>query len=278
MVFDFFRKRAEEGVAQAKNLADAAQAGQLDKALRDTAEYVKESVSKFSDGLAKSRMRFLGDLESLFGMAGPLDETLEKLEEALLQADLGATTSYRIIEDLRETARSTSARLEADDIKSILRGTLVRGGVGARGDDAVTTLPDGSNRAAITFADPSLGVPSVLFFMGANGMGKTTTVGKVAERLRAEGGQRVLLAAADTFRAAAVEQLEEWATRSGADIVKPDSDEQKALAVVSAAATKVMEEGYDTLIVDTSGRLANNKNLNEELKKMKRVLAEKIPG
>eukprot|EP00752_Nemacystus_decipiens_P005792 g5240.t1 len=277
MLFDFIKQRAQEGVEQTQNLVTAAQTGRLDEALKETSAYVKDRNAKFSDGLAQSRLRFLGDLENLFGMTGPLEETLDKLEEALLQADLGATTSFQIIEDLRKTAKAEDRRLEPDDIKSVLRATLIQVLNGG-------TMPSkdagggAGSTAAITFADPAVGGPSVLFFMGANGMGKTTTVGKVASRLREEGGQKVLLAAADTFRAAAVEQLEEWAERSGADIVVPLDADERPPSVVSRAAEKAASEGYDVLIVDTSGRLSNNYSLNEELKDMKKALADKIPG
>eukprot|EP00904_Undaria_pinnatifida_P008539 jgi/Undpi1/4815/HiC_scaffold_19.g08168.m1 len=289
MLFDFIKKRAQEGVEQTQNLVSAAQEGRLEEALKDTSAYVKDRQvnAKFTDGLAQSRLRFVGDLEGLFGMTGPLEETLEKLEEALLQADLGATTSYQIIEDLRQTAKAEDRRLEPDDIKAVLRATLIQvlnGGMppsiaipsdGETDGTVKTLVPDTS---AITFADPEIGGPSVLFFMGANGMGKTTTVGKVASRLREEGGQKVLLAAADTFRAAAVEQLTEWAERSGADIVVPLDSDERPPSVVARAAEKAVSGGYDVLIVDTSGRLSNNYSLNEELKDMKKALADKIPG
>ncbi|CBJ31918.1 PFtsY, plastid signal recognition particle receptor [Ectocarpus siliculosus] len=274
MLFDFIKKRAQEGVEQTQNLVTAAQTGRLDEALKETSAYVKDRNAKFSDGLAQSRLRFVGDLENLFGMAGPLEETLEKLEEALLQADLGATTSFQIIEDLRNTAKAEDRRLEPDDIKSVLRATLIQ----VLNGGTMPSAEGGGDTAAITFADPSLGVPSVLFFMGANGMGKTTTVGKVASRLREDGGQKVLLAAADTFRAAAVEQLNEWAERSGADIVVPLDKDERPPSVVARAAEKAVSEGYDVLIVDTSGRLSNNYSLNEELKDMKKALSDRIPG
>ncbi|CAN0022054.1 unnamed protein product [Ascophyllum nodosum] len=295
MLLDFIKKRAQEGVEQTQNLVTAAQQGRLEEALKETSEYVKDRNAKFADGLAKSRLRLLGDLENLLGATGPLEETLERLEEALLQADIGATTSFQIIEDLRQTAKAEDRSLEADDIKAVLRATLIQvlnGGVmppetGLAADDEDADGGNDSTRptayaptssAAITFADPSLGVPSVLFFMGANGMGKTTTVGKVASRLRDDGGQRVLLAAADTFRAAAVEQLMEWAERSGADIVTPLDSEERPPSVVSRAAQKAVAEGYDVLIVDTSGRLSNNYGLNLELKEMKKALGDIIPG
>ncbi|CAM9960219.1 unnamed protein product [Pylaiella littoralis] len=275
MLFDFIKKRAQEGVEQTQNLVTAAQTGRLDEALKETSAYVKDRrVTAFSDGLAQSRLRFVGDLENLFGMTGPLEETLDKLEEALLQADLGATTSFQIIEDLRKTAKAEDRRLEPDDIKAVLRATLVQ----VLNGGTMPSTEGGGDTAAITFANPAVGGPSVLFFMGANGMGKTTTVGKVASRLREEGGQKVLLAAADTFRAAAVEQLEEWADRSGADIVIPLDKDERPPSVVSRAAEKAVAEKYDVLIVDTSGRLSNNYGLNEELKDMKKALADKIPG
>ena len=120
--------------------------------------------------------------------------------------------------------------------------------------------------------------PKVLFVIGANGMGKTTTIGKIAARLSQEANQSVLVAACDTFRAAAVDQLEEWTERACVDIHKPGEGETKPAPVLDSAITKAIEGDYDVLIVDTSGRLSNNVALNEELKKLKRTIADRIPG
>jgi len=109
-------------------------------------------------------------------------------------------------------------------------------------------------------------------------MGKTTTIGKIASRLSQEANQSVLVAACDTFRAAAVDQLEEWTERAGVDIHKPGEGETKPAPVLDNAITKAIEGDYDVLIVDTSGRLSNNVALNEELKKLKRTIADRIPG
>ncbi|CAM9255238.1 unnamed protein product, partial [Phaeothamnion confervicola] len=286
MMFDYFKKRAEEGVKQAQNLATKAKEGKLGEALQDAGQYVKTSIAKFTDGLSRSRERLIGDLNNLLGMKGQLDDTLESLEELLMAADIGAATTSQILGDLREMAAASSEPLESDDVRCVLRGTLVE--VLARAGDQPTAAAsdktiaaarsaanDGS-ASAIRFAPPDTG-PTVLFVMGSNGMGKTTTIGKIAYRLRNEGGLRVLVAAADTFRAAAVEQLAEWAERSGADMVAPLDANEKASAVVFRACERAVADAFDVLIVDTSGRLSNNRNLNEELKKMKRVISEQIP-
>ncbi|CAM9273205.1 unnamed protein product [Chrysoparadoxa australica] len=273
MVFDYIKRRTEEGVKQVENISTLAGQGKLGEALQDTADYLKQrkkadsqSIAKFADGLAKSREKFLSDLGSLGTGGGPLDETLEKLEEVLMSADIGATTTLRIIDDLREIASGSGQSLGPADIKAVLRGTLVD----------VLSLSGTEDASSITFAPPEQKL-SVLFVMGANGMGKTTTIGKLAARLRVQGEAKVLLAAADTFRAAAVEQLAEWADRAEVDIVKP-IDNEKASTVVYKACEKALAEDYDVLIVDTSGRLSNNKGLNEELNKMKRVIGDQIPG
>lgn len=235
MVFDFFKKKAEEGIADLK---------------------------KFTDGLAKSRDRLLGELESIFGGDKTLDATIERLEEVLMMADIGTATTLQILDDVRDLARQQDEKLSADDIRALLRANLVE-------------VLENTETRALNFASEG---PTVLFVIGSNGMGKTTTIGKIANRLRSEGGQKVLLCAADTFRAAAVEQLEQWAVRADVDIVTPLPDTKGPGPVVSAAVEKCLSEGYDTLIVDTSGRLANNYQLNEELKRLQRIIQKRIDG
>eukprot|EP00968_Pinguiococcus_pyrenoidosus_P001544 scaffold69_cov248-Pinguiococcus_pyrenoidosus.AAC.38 len=166
-----------------------------------------------------------------------------------------------VLDDVRALAKDAPEALDGDAIKGLLRERLV------------DTLDKAGDRSLALTEDP----PTVFFVMGANGMGKTTTIGKLAHRLANEGGQRVLLAAADTFRAAAVDQLEMWAQRADVDIVVPEEGQKKPFPVVAKAIDKARDEGYDTVIVDTSGRLANNYNLNEELRGIKDTIKEKIP-
>ena len=306
MVFDFFKDRAAEGIAQLENIATKTAQGKLGEALADTSAYVAATNEKFYDGLSKSRDQLLSNLDSLFGGDMKLEETLEQLEEVLMMADIGGTTTDEIIEDLRNIAKED--RLEPEDIKSVLRGRLIQTLEGRGGDTALSASQcgeEGTNPRAIRFAtaqdeNPKL---TVLMVIGANGMGKTTTIGKLANRLREEAGQKVMLAACDTFRAAAVDQLEMWADRAQVEFVGPTdaappaaatddtessggissggggsaaaSDEKPATVLFRALDAAVAEE-VDVLIVDTSGRLSNNVQLNEELKKMKRVVEKKI--
>jgi fused signal recognition particle receptor len=238
-----------------------------------------------------------------------LEDTLEQLEEVLMMADIGGTTTDEIISDLRSIAKEDS--LDPDDIKSVLRGRLVstlegRGGQGAFGSleeeaaSAAASAADAEaaeaagvaaaayNPRAIRFAgpeeDPQL---TVLMVIGANGMGKTTTIGKLANRLREEGQQKVMLAACDTFRAAAVDQLEMWADRAQVGFLGPEapdsagesaaaSGDEKPATVLYRALDVAIKDEVDVLIVDTSGRLSNNVQLNEELKKMKRVVEKRL--
>lgn len=146
--------------------------------------------------------------------------------------------------------------------------------------DEPSTTPggvEGLGGSAIRFAAKEDPIPTVLFVMGANGMGKTTTIGKLAHRLRIEGEQKVLLAACDTFRAGAVEQLQMWADRAEVDLIGPAaSGGSTPTSIIGDALEKAIAEGYDTVLVDTAGRLSNNWELNEELVQMKQMIQSKL--
>lgn len=262
-VFDFFRERSQEGLDQLSSLADKAKRGQLGQGLAEAASYTRATNQAFTDGLSKSRNRLLNQLETIITGTDP-SAVLGELEDVLLQADIGAQTAEEIIAEVQSLRETSSKRLSKDDLKSIMRGRLL---------EALET-----NRRfprPIQFStDPS--TPTVLFIMGANGMGKTTTIGKLAHRLRTEGNQTVLLAACDTFRAGAVDQLQAWADRAGVDQVSPSSPGQKPSTVLFQALDKAVNEKYDTLLVDTSGRLSNNVPLTEELAKMKRIIQKRL--
>lgn len=226
-------------------------------------EYVKdkvkrdiEEVRKFNDGLSKSRERLARDLANVVqgGKIEEVEQVLEELEEVLIMADLGVDTVDKILDDLRLDAQQQ--RLEnREDIKGGLKASLVRilSNVGAV-DMVAANEP-----------------PTVVMVIGANGMGKTTTIGKLATRLRRD-RKTVLVAACDTFRAAAVEQLQEWVARAEADIVVPKPQQKSPSGVLFGALEKAVEGSYDYLIVDTSGRLHTNANLMGELQKMVRVV------
>jgi len=257
MVFDFFKKRAEEGVEQLSNLSNKVLEGKIVEGFSDAASYTSETNAAFADGLAKSRNRLLYSLESWGG------DVLEELEDVLLQADLGMKTTEDVIAEVKSLREDSTQIFSKDDVRSILRGKLL---------EALSTST--STTSAIQFSrDES--IPTVLFVMGANGMGKTTTIGKLAARLKNEGSQKVLLAACDTFRAGAVEQLEMWANRADVSFFSV-SDTKNPSTVLYGALGKALEEKYDTLIVDTSGRLSNNYELTEELVKMKSVIQKRL--
>lgn len=279
MVFDFFKKRAEEGVEQFSNLAKSAKEGRLSEGLVDAASYTKQTNEAFASGLAKSRTKLLYDLDNLLNNQGV--DFLDDLEDILIQADVGIQTTDDVMEEVRSLRYDSKVFFTQKDLKSILRGKLL---------EALQTTYDADGNVNTDSADRSVNFstdekqPTVLFIMGANGMGKTTTIGKLANRLTTEGNQKVMLAACDTFRAGAVDQLEMWAERSNttcySPLVEGDSgDRSKATspsAVLYGALDKTIKEEYDTLIVDTSGRLSNNDALTKELVKMKKVIQNKF--
>ncbi|CAJ1948105.1 unnamed protein product [Cylindrotheca closterium] len=259
MVFDFFKKRSEEGLDQLSRFSDAASKGELGKGLADLASYTRESNEAFATGLAKSRNRLLSDLEGLFTGSGDI---LEDLQDILLQADLGMMTSEDIVEEVKSFREGSTKFLSRDDLKSVMRGKLIE-------------ILEFRN-STIRFAEDNEAIPTVLFILGANGMGKTTTIGKLAYRLRNEGEQKVLLAACDTFRAGAVDQLKQWADRAEVDICEPSENAKSPAAVLYSALETAIAGGYDTLLVDTSGRLSNNDALTAELVKMKKVIQKRL--
>ena len=265
MVFDFFRERSAEGVEQLSKFGQKAKRGQWGAALAESAAYTAATNQAFADGLARSRVRLLQNLESLVTGVSP-EELLEELTDILLQADLGLTTAEDIVAEVQSLRADATTLLTQDDLKSIMRGKIIE------------ALQSTGQSSAIQFAaSENDNIPTVLFVMGANGMGKTTTIGKLAHRLRTEGNQTVLLAACDTFRAGAVEQLQQWADRAQVDLVGPQEGKATTpAAVLYNALDKAVAEKYDTVLVDTSGRLSNNDQLTAELAKMKRVIQKRL--
>eukprot|EP00578_Thalassiosira_sp_NH16_P021406 CAMPEP_0181100368 /NCGR_PEP_ID=MMETSP1071-20121207/13156_1 /TAXON_ID=35127 /ORGANISM="Thalassiosira sp., Strain NH16" /LENGTH=559 /DNA_ID=CAMNT_0023183093 /DNA_START=189 /DNA_END=1868 /DNA_ORIENTATION=+ len=267
-----------------------------------------EQMSAFSAGLAKSRNQFLYNLEDSLNGGGNL---LDQLEDTLLQADLGMATTDDVLSEARFLREESTEIFGQDDIKALLRGKLlealgasaggssqyervrVRAGKDLKGsnsdDDDNNVEDDGDGRSTerpsftLKFAGEDDDKPisasrplTVHFIMGANGMGKTTTIGKLAHRLKTEADQKVLLAACDTFRAGAVAQLEQWADRADVDCFSPNEATNGPSAVLYGALDKAIAEGYDALLVDTSGRLSNNDALTAELVKMKRVIQKRM--
>jgi fused signal recognition particle receptor len=186
--------------------------------------------------------------------------SLDRLEEVLLGADLGVSVTVRLVDDVRRLASRGALKTHADFLAAIRR--LVR--------EALLT---GNSNAALRFADEP---PTVILVLGVNGVGKTTTIGKLAARLRAE-GKRVLLGAGDTFRAGAIDQLRLWSERTGSAFVGSSPGGDPA-AVAFQAIDAGVSRRVDVVIVDTAGRLHTSDALMEELKKVQRVVAKRLPG
>ncbi|MCB9677853.1 MAG: signal recognition particle-docking protein FtsY [Alphaproteobacteria bacterium] len=212
-------------------------------------------VARLRQALGRSREALQGRFDALFGK--PIDEALfQELEDTLLLADVGVQTAGRITDKLRALARSGT---DADGLREALRSEMA----------AILHAVD--NR----FASPVADQPLVVLVVGVNGSGKTTTIGKLASRFARE-GHAVLLAAADTYRAAAVDQLKVWAERSGADFVSHDEGADPG-AVVYDALEAAKARGRDVVIIDTAGRLQTRKPLMEQLSKLRRVIQKHIP-
>jgi fused signal recognition particle receptor len=212
---------------------------------------------RLRENLSRSRAALTGELRAT--LVGSLDdETWERLEEALIYADVGARTTAKVVERLEREAEDGRVA-GGEDLVRRLRETLAE--VARVGDDHIDISHS----------------PSVLLIVGVNGTGKTTTIGKVAWHLRNELGRSVVMAAADTYRAAAQEQLAEWAKRAGSDIVRatPGSDPG---AVVFDAIEAARARGHDVVIADTAGRLHTQVPLMEELVKVRRVIEKQIEG
>lgn len=211
---------------------------------------------KLKQGLNKTKTSFEEKMNNVFSNFRKVDEELlEELEEALIMSDVGVETAVQIVSNLRDKIKKQNIQDEEgvrqalrDEIKEIF-------------DSVDNNLKLESN-------------PSIILVVGVNGVGKTTSIGKIANRLKQD-GKKVVVAAADTFRAAAVEQLEIWAKRAGAEVVKRDEGVDPA-SVVFDAIKKTKEEGADILIVDTAGRLHNKKYLMDELNKIQKVINKEM--
>lgn len=202
---------------------------------------------KLRAGLAKTKLTFGTKVD---------EELLETLEEELIVADTGFETTEEIISSLREKIKKDHIE-ETEEVKKALKEKMIE--IFAENDSKL-------------HLDTK---PSVLLMIGVNGAGKTTTIGKIAAKLKMQ-GKKVLVAAGDTFRAAAVEQLEEWVKRADVDIIKGNEGADPS-SVIFDACTKAKNEDYDVLIIDTAGRLQSKKYLMDELEKMKKVIDRELP-
>ncbi|MCD7727933.1 MAG: signal recognition particle-docking protein FtsY [Ruminococcus sp.] len=212
---------------------------------------------KLKDSLKKTKDSFLGRIDKMLGAFTKIDEDLfEELEETLIMCDIGVNTSVKICDKLREKVKEQRIE-DPNKIKDLLKEVISE----MLGENEPLDLST---------------KPSVILVIGVNGVGKTTTIGKLAYKLKNE-GKKVLVAAADTFRAAAIDQLEVWTQRAGVDIIKHKEGGDPA-AVVFDALTAAKARGVDVVICDTAGRLHNKKNLMDELKKISKIVHEKAEG
>ncbi len=212
---------------------------------------------RLKEGLQKTRRGFIGPIEQVFRGGGVDEAVIERFEEILITSDVGTAATVEIIDHLRAEAESGRLR-DYNDVKEFLRREML----------AILGLP----QPFVLYQER----PFVVLCVGVNGVGKTTTIGKIAKRLTSE-GHSVIMAASDTFRAAAIEQLQIWAERSGAQIVKHQSGSDPA-AVAYDAVEAAKARGVDVVMVDTAGRLHTKTPLMEELKKVKRVIQKSMPG
>lgn len=217
--------------------------------------FFSKIADKLSNKLSRTRDKLVGTIDTLLSGFKKVDpELLNELEEVLIAADLGTAVAGKLIEKVRKDKIN-----DPDAVRNSLKEGML----------SILTQDEGSLNL------PEAG-PAVIVIIGVNGTGKTTTIGKLSEKLRRE-GRKVIIAAADTFRAAAIEQIAIWGERSGAEVIR-HSDGADPGAVVYDALASARAKGADVLIVDTAGRLHTKINLMEELKKIRRILEREHPG
>ncbi len=211
---------------------------------------------KFGFGLKKTREGMTGRIEDVLGAYEEItDDLYEDLEEALIMGDVGMKTAVDIVEELRK-------RVDRNEVRNPKHAKMIIA-------DIVADMIDGGEDMGL------ITIPSIILVIGVNGVGKTTTIGKLAAMYKKE-GKKVILGAADTFRAAAIEQLEVWADRAGVDIVKHKEGADPAAVVYDTISAGVARD-CDIIICDTAGRLHNKKNLMDELAKIYRVVEKQLP-
>ncbi len=255
------KEEAEEIIEEVKEeIAETVE--EIKEEIEEKAEAVEEVKKGFfarlRDGLGKTRTSISDKVSDVFKSFKKIDEEFyEELEEALILADIGMTTSVEIVDRLRDRVKEKKLN-EEDEVKKELRDIVAE----------ILESEDSALKLDTT--------PTVILVIGVNGVGKTTTIGKLASRLKSE-GKEVVLAAADTFRAAAADQLEIWAERNDVRIVRLQEGADPA-AVIFDGCVSARSKGADVLICDTAGRLHNKKNLMDELKKIYRVIERELPG
>ncbi len=212
---------------------------------------------KLKQGLAKTKNAVFGQINEVVKNFRKVDEEfLEELEEIMICADMGAATTEKVLEELRDRIKTDNIK-NAEDVKEVL-GEILRAQVGEGEPLNLETSP------------------SVILVIGVNGVGKTTSIGKIANNLRKD-GKKVIVAAADTFRAAAIEQLAIWCDRAGVELVRQNEGSDPASVVYDAIAA-ANKRRADVLIIDTAGRLHNKSNLMDELAKINRIISRELPN
>ncbi len=265
---------------------------------------IRGAFDRFRDGLRKTRDSFVGQMSGLLGGGARLDaETLDRIEELLIGADMGVKSSLQIVQSLEQRVKEGGGEASLEGVLAIIRGDVVRilttatpkvrppawgevdGAGGGKGGKGRKGRKGGKGRKGAGGAGPPEGEageaagavaagPETVFVVGVNGTGKTTSIAKLAAMYRDQ-GRSVLLAAADTFRAAAVEQLRAWAERVGVECVSRPAGSDPA-AVVYDALDRARAGGHDVVIVDTAGRLHTKVNLMAELGKVERVIERRL--
>ncbi|MBN7275601.1 signal recognition particle-docking protein FtsY [Ligilactobacillus pobuzihii] len=229
---------------------------------KETKDPKETEEDRYDEGLKKSRQGFGAKINALLANFRHVDEDFfDDLEETLIESDVGFETAVKISDELQDEVKLRNAKSKSDVSDAIVEKLV---------DLYETEGQEEDN--TLHFAKSG---PTVFLFVGVNGVGKTTTIGKLAHKYQQE-GKKVLLAACDTFRAGAIEQLDEWAQRVDVDIVKKPAQSDPA-AVVFDAVKRAQAEDYDILLVDTAGRLQNKVNLMNELAKIKRVIKRELP-
>lgn len=247
----------EETEQEAEKVSQQIQQTEQEQNIEQTKEKKKGFFAKLFAGLDKTRKNILGGVDNVLGAFTKIDEDLfEELEEVLIMADIGVQTTMNIIENLRKRVKK-----EHITDPQAIRGMLI---------EEITAILEEDEQE-----QENLPSPTVMLVIGVNGVGKTTTIGKLAHNFK-EQGKNVLLGAADTFRAAAIDQLEVWGQRAGIDVIKHQENSDPA-AVVFDAVNAAKNRNMDLLICDTAGRLHNKKNLMEELKKIAKVIEREYP-
>lgn len=230
------------------------------KRLKKSVSQTTDSVTqKFKNGLSKTSASLVGAMDSVFSRNRIDEELYEELEEILIGADVGVNTSLEIVDQLRTEVKQRKLK-DPGELKPLLSEILV-GILQGDGDEGMNLQADDL---------------TVILFVGVNGVGKTTTIGKLAHHYK-EQGKKVVLAAGDTFRAGAIEQLEIWGERVGVDVIRHQAGSDPA-AVVYDGIQAAKARGADILLCDTAGRLQNKVNLMEELKKVHRVIGREVPA